>query len=247
MTRASWRRRQMCGLTSTVRQMAQARRVAARRLFAPIASNYERWASVLSLGQDARWRRELVTGMAPAPGSLVLDVAAGTGSITRGLQDFGAKVISLDLSPEMLGWAVERGADGVLADGEVLPFLDETFDGLTFGYLLRYVADVDEALAELVRVVRRGGRVGMLEFSRPDGVTGGLWSLYAGRALPVAGAMISDGWRTVGSFLRPSIEDFADRYPPDVLRDAWQRAGLSQVEYRRMSLGGGLVMWGTRK
>lgn len=218
----------------------------ARDLFAPIASGYERWARWLSMGQDGRWRQTMVEAIDLPPGSSVLDVAAGTGSITRALQLRGFDVVSLDQSPSMLARAIERGAQGVLATAERLPFADGTFDGLAFGYLLRYVDDVPTAMRELVRVVRPGGMVGMVEFGRPRGVWGPAWHLYTRIGLPVAGAAIRDGWDEVGRFLGPSIDAFARRFPPDRLCDVWRSAGLSEVRARPMSLGGGLVMWGRR-
>jgi demethylmenaquinone methyltransferase / 2-methoxy-6-polyprenyl-1,4-benzoquinol methylase len=219
----------------------------ARELFAPIAPTYERWARLLSMGQDARWRTALVDGLDLSLGSRVLDVAAGTGSISRLLQGRGLNVVSVDQSPEMTAWAQRRGASSVLATAERLPFADEVFDGVTFGYLLRYVDDVPKCLEELVRVVRPGGVVGMVEFGRPSGLWGPPWWLYTRLALPTAGAAIRSGWEEVGRFLGRSIEAFAQAHPPEVLADEWRAAGLEDVRVRRMSLGGGLVMWGHRQ
>ncbi|HEX2420720.1 MAG TPA: methyltransferase domain-containing protein, partial [Acidimicrobiia bacterium] len=137
-----------------------ARSQLARPLFAPIGSSYERWARVLSLGQDAHWRQTMVDGLRiPASGS-VLDVAAGTGSITRLLQARGHRVTAVDLTPEML--LHHPGPQRVLARGERLPFPDRTFDALTFGYLLRYVDQPLGCLEELARVVKVGGMIGMV-------------------------------------------------------------------------------------
>src|SRR6476646_8659194 len=126
----------------------------ALHLFAPIATHYERWSAILSLGQDPRWRVEMIARLelpAPAP---VLAVADGSGLITRLLQARGPDVVALDLSAAMLAAAYDRGASAVLATAEALPFPDATFDGLTFGYLLRYVTDPTATLRELARVVR---------------------------------------------------------------------------------------------
>lgn len=218
----------------------------ARELFAPIAADYERWALVLSMGQDARWRRALVDGLDLPPGSRVLDVAAGTGSITRLLQMRGFEVISLDQSTEMLEEAVERGATGVCATAEQLPFPDSSFDGVTFGYLLRYVDSVGGCLEELARVTAPGGAVGMVEFGRPAGVWRSAWWLYTRLVLPLAGAFLRSGWWRVGRFLGPSIDRFAIEHPPGALAEQWRRSGMDEVRVRRMSLGGGLVMWGRR-
>ena len=219
----------------------------ARELFAPLAPTYERWARLLSMGQDARWRRAMVDGLGLGAGSRVLDVAAGTGSITRLMASRGIEVISVDLSRHMSAMAAQRGATAVLATAGRLPFLDATFDGVTFGYLLRYVDDVAQCLEELVRIVRPGGVVGMVEFGRPAGVWRPPWSMYTRALLPAAGAVIGSGWWEVGRFLGPSIDAFTDRHPPDRLAAEWRAAGMDGVSFRRMSLGGGLVMWGRRR
>lgn len=216
-------------------------------LFAPIADRYERWARILSLGQDPRWRRSMVAGLGIEPGALALDVAAGTGSITRLLQASGASVVSLDQSPEMMEAAVRRGATGVLATAGSLPFHDGSFDAVTFGYVLRYVDDLAGYMAEVARVLRIGGTVGMVEFGRPRGPWRPPWWLYTRVALPAAGLVAGAGWFQVGRFLGSSIDSFADRYPPERLVSVWRDAGLADVTVRRLSLGGGLVMWGSKR
>jgi demethylmenaquinone methyltransferase/2-methoxy-6-polyprenyl-1,4-benzoquinol methylase len=217
----------------------------ARELFAPIAPTYERWARILSLGQDARWRRMMVADIDLPDGSLVLDLAAGTGSIARALQARGHRVVAVDQSAEMLGRGRFPGAV-VQAEAERLPFADETFGAVTFGYLLRYVDDVAAAMAGIVRVLRPGGVVGMVEFGRPRGPSYVAWAAYTRLALPAAGLVAGSGWRRVGRFLGPSITEFSRRFPPDRLATTWRDAGLVDVIYRRPSLGGGLVMWGRR-
>jgi demethylmenaquinone methyltransferase/2-methoxy-6-polyprenyl-1,4-benzoquinol methylase len=210
----------------------------ARRLFAPIASSYQRWASVLSLGQDVRWRRTMVAGLDLASGCRVLDVAAGTGSITRLLQQGGHTVVGADLSPAMLGW--HPGPSRLIARGERLPIRESSFDGVTFGYLLRYVDDPVACLRGFARVLKPGGRLGMVEFGLPT--TWYLpWRAYVDGVLPVAGRLIDHGWYEVGKFLRTSIESFHRRHPD--LEATFGEAGLVDVRSRRMSLGGGLVMW----
>lgn len=218
----------------------------ARELFAPIASDYERWARLLSMGQDPRWRQAMVDGLDLPPGSRVLDVAAGTGSITRLLQARDLDVVSVDQSDAMLAMAVRGRARGVISTAERLPFGDGSFDGVTFGYLLRYVDSVGGCLQELTRVLRPGGVVGMVEFGRPRGVWGPAWWAYTRIGLPLAGAVIGSGWREVGRFLGPSIDRFAVTHPTDVLAAEWRAAGLEDVRIRSMSLGGGLVMWGRK-
>lgn len=217
----------------------------ARELFAPIAGNYERWATILSLGQDPRWRRRMVADLEMPPGAFVLDVAAGTGAITRLVEARGARVVALDQSVEMLKSAQRRGATVVRGTAEHLPFRDASFDAVTFGYLLRYV-DPGVAMAELARVAWAGGEIGMVEFGRPRGFWAPWWWLYTRIVLPGAGAIIGSGWREVGSFLGPSIDAFHQKFAGDELVNLWQSAGLFAVRVRRLSLGGGLVMWGRK-
>lgn len=198
------------------------------------------------MGQDGRWREVMTGRLRVQVGETALDVAAGTGSITRLLQQSGANVVSLDQSPQMLASAVGRGATGVLATAERLPFPDEAFDVVTFGYLLRYVEDVSAAMIELNRVLRPGGRIGMVEFGLPTGVWRPPWWVYTRLVLPAAGLFAGDGWPEVGRFLGPSIEDFATRFPPERLSRIWEDSGLIDVGFDRLSLGGGLVMWGRK-
>ena len=185
----------------------------AKRLFAPLARDYDRWSSLLSFGQDPRWRRAMVTGLELNPGMRVLDVAAGTGLVSALLQEQGCRVVSLDQSPEMLQRASSKGFAAILANAEALPFKDESFDALTFTYLLRYVSDTSGCLRELGRVVRRGGVVGMVEFGCPGGVWRPPWMMYTRVVLPLVGSAISPGWGEVGRFLGPSIEGYTDRIP----------------------------------
>jgi demethylmenaquinone methyltransferase/2-methoxy-6-polyprenyl-1,4-benzoquinol methylase len=149
----------------------------------------------------------------------------------------------------MLEEARERLGPSVrLVEGtaERLPFEDESFDGLTFTYLLRYVGDPAATLRELTRVVRRGRTIAGLEFALPRGIWRPLWELYVRVGLPAAGRVISPGWTRVGDFLGPSIRDFYARWPEDRLVAAWRDAGVRDVRSQRLSLGGGVVTWGTR-
>jgi demethylmenaquinone methyltransferase/2-methoxy-6-polyprenyl-1,4-benzoquinol methylase len=131
---------------------------------------------------------------------------------------------------------------------ERLPFPDATFDALTFTYLMRYVADPAATLKELARVVRPGGCVASLEFAVPSHpLWRAGWVLYTRLVLPLAGfAMGGREWSRVGRFLGPSISEHYHRYPDSWMQDAWRAAGLESIGSRRMSVGGGLVMWGRK-
>jgi demethylmenaquinone methyltransferase / 2-methoxy-6-polyprenyl-1,4-benzoquinol methylase len=230
----------------------------AQQLFTPLPARYDRLAEVLSFGQNARWRRAMVDRLVAAGGQrLVLDVAAGTAGVSLQItRRTGARVIGLDLTRPMLAQAARNiaaaNATGrvtlVNAGAERLPFADASVDALTFTYLLRYVHDPQAVLAELARVVRPGGIVASLEFNVPPSAFWRFWwHGYTRLVLPLAGfATGGRQWYAVGRFLGPSISGHYRRYPIDWTVRAWQQAGLQDVGVAVMSLGGGLVMWGTR-
>jgi demethylmenaquinone methyltransferase/2-methoxy-6-polyprenyl-1,4-benzoquinol methylase len=235
---------------------ASARTRQARDLFAPLGPTYDRYARLLSFGQDPRWRSFLVSRI-PADAHRVLDVASGTAAVAIELAraDQTRTVTGIDQSPEMLAAGRERVDRAELGDriklregrAEELPFAAGEFDGLTFTYLLRYVDDVPATLRELGRVVRPGGTVAMLEFGLPRGIWRPLWELYVRVGLPAAGRAVSPGWHEVGRFLGPSIRSFHAAWPPERLLALWRDAGLADVRARRLSLGGGLVVWGRKR
>ena len=222
----------------------------ALELFAPLGPTYERYARVLSLGQDPRWRSFLVSRLEAGPRDRVLDVATGTGAVAQELlRQKGCAVVGVDQSSEMLGVARERlpaAVELVEASAESLPFDDASFDGLTFTYLLRYVDDPGATLRELARVVRPGRAMASLEFAVPDGIWRPLWRTYVGAVLPAAGRIVSPGWHEVGRFLGGSIREFWRRYPLERQLEFWREAGIEDAQYRRLSLGGGIVIWGRR-
>ena len=239
-----------------VAEAASARTRHARRLFEPLGPTYDRYARLLSLGQDPRWRRFLVSRVRAGPNDVVLDVATGTAAVAIELVRVKrCSVVGLDQSTEMLAAARARIEAAGLAEhvrlvegsAERLPFEDASFDALTFTYLLRYVDDPGATLRELARVVRPGGTVASLEFCVPPGpVWRGLWRLYVAVGLPLLGRAISPGWREVGSFLGGSIRGFYGRYPLERVLALWQEAGIEEVHHRLLSFGGGIVIWGQR-
>jgi demethylmenaquinone methyltransferase / 2-methoxy-6-polyprenyl-1,4-benzoquinol methylase len=224
-------------------------------LFANLPGHYDRMGAVLSFGQDPRWRHALVAAIDPRPGQRVLDVATGTGLVAFDLvRRGGCDVVGLDQSEDMLAGARARldGApafaervDFVRGEAERLPFAGAEFDALTFTYLLRYVDDRAAAMRELARVVRPGGRIGMVEFGVPAlAPLRALWRVHTRVGLPLAGRLVSSAWFDVGRFLGPSIEQlYADECDLPAL---WRSAGIGDLQERRMSFGAGLVMWGVR-
>jgi demethylmenaquinone methyltransferase / 2-methoxy-6-polyprenyl-1,4-benzoquinol methylase len=229
----------------------------AQDLFTPLPARYDRLAELLSFGQNGRWRRAMVDQIVPAPGNVVLDVASGTAGVALQLASrTGARVVGVDLTEHML----RRGKANVTAAGrasrislvagraEQLPLPDASVDALTFTYLLRYVDDPQATLAELARVVRPGGRVASLEFCVPPSpFWHAAWWLYTRLLLPLGG-LVTGGreWFEVGKFLGPSISRHYRSYPVAWTEQAWRNAGFTDVGVELMSLGGGLVMWGTR-
>ncbi len=224
-------------------------------LFEGLPGHYDRMGAVLSFGQDPRWRRALVAAIDPRPGQRVLDVATGTGLVAGELvRRGGCEVVGLDQSEEMLAGARARVADDpaladrvtfVRGEAERLPFADAEFDALSFTYLMRYVDDRAATMRELARVVRPGGRIGMVEFGVPDvAPLRALWRAYTRAGLPLLGRPVSAAWFEVGRFLGPSIEELYAREPD--LAALWRAGGIGDVRERRMSFGAGLVMWGVR-
>jgi demethylmenaquinone methyltransferase / 2-methoxy-6-polyprenyl-1,4-benzoquinol methylase len=209
-------------------------------------------AAAFSFGQDPRWRHAMVAALQAPPGARVLDVATGTGLVARELRRrYDCRVVGLDQSEQMLsrarplvGSVYEEVVQG---EAERLPFEDGEFDALTFTYLLRYVDDPAVTMRELARVVRPGGRIAMLEFFVPPRpLLYPAWWLYTRAGLPALGRLVSRDWYEVGRFLGPSIDGFWRAHPLPAVVEMWRAAGIDSVETRKMSLGGGVVMWGVR-
>jgi demethylmenaquinone methyltransferase/2-methoxy-6-polyprenyl-1,4-benzoquinol methylase len=227
----------------------------ALRLFAPLGPTYDRAGALLSLGQDPRWRRFLVSRI-PADAQRILDVATGTGAVAiELLRGSPARtVVGLDLSGPMLRAGIDRvragGLDGrasfVLAQAERPPLPEASFDALTFTYLLRYVDDPAGTLRGLVRLVRPGGTIASLEFGVPALPWYAGWWVYTRAAVPLLGRTISRPWFGVGRFLGPSISDHHRRYPLDAQVRMWRAAGVEDVRVRRLTFGSANVIWGRR-
>jgi demethylmenaquinone methyltransferase/2-methoxy-6-polyprenyl-1,4-benzoquinol methylase len=214
---------------------------------------YDRNAALLSFGQDPRWRTFLVSRI-PDDALRVVDVATGTASVALELARRvpSRHVVGVDQSPEMLRAGRERVDRAGLSSrielregrAEELPFGDGEFDALTFTYLLRYVDDPLATMRGLARVVRPGGVLAMQEFGLPRGLWRPLWELYVRGVLPVGGVLTGGrAWWEVGRFLGPSIREFHTSV--DVAQ-LWREAGIADVHVRSLSLGGGVVVWGTR-
>jgi len=229
----------------------------ARKLFAPLPGRYDRLAELLSIGQNGRWRRAMVDHIVPDEPKVILDVASGPAGVALQLADrTGARVVGVDLTPDMLRQGQRNVAERGMADrvqlvvgrAEQTPFADGTFDALTFTYLLRYVDDPQATLDELARLVKPGSAVASLEFLLPQSRFWRFWWWGYTRLLLPVGGWLTGGkaWFEVGRFLGPNISAHYRRYPVDWTIEAWRRAGFTDVGVRRMSLGGGLIIWGRR-
>jgi demethylmenaquinone methyltransferase / 2-methoxy-6-polyprenyl-1,4-benzoquinol methylase len=233
------------------------RKAHALELFSGLPRRYDLMGALLSFGQDPRWRRALVAAVAARSTDRVLDVATGTGLVAAALvRRYGCAVVALDQSEQMLAGARDKltadprlGARIELVRGEAeqLPFADGEFDALTFTYLLRYVDDPAATLAELARVVRRGGTIASLEFAVPARtVARALWHVYTRVGLPVLGRLVSRDWYEVGRFLGPSIAGFYRRHPLASQTALWREAGIERIQARPMSFGAGVVITGVK-
>ena len=240
--------------------MATEERVDAKELFSGLPQRYDLLAEILSFGQNRRWRHAMVDAalrLTPDP-VRVLDVATGTAGVALHWTDRApVEVTGIDLTEQML----RRGRENVLrrnrdarvrlllGRAEQLPFPDATFDAVTFTYLLRYVQDPAATLVELARVLKPGGALASLEFAvPPNPAWHAAWVGYTRGILPVAGKL-SGGqeWERVGAFLGPSISGHYRDHPVESIVGYWRGAGMEQVGVRRMSLGGGIVMWGRKQ
>ena len=223
-----------------------------RRVFLPIARDYDTPALVLSLFRYRSWHRFLLSRLNLSPGARVLDMATGTGAIALDLHQRGVNVVACDVTGAMLRRAQERAsrADARLSlaecTAEAPPFKDGSFDAITFAYLLRYVQDVPGTLKSLGCLLKRGGTMASLDFAVPHGIWYPLWRFYTAAVLPAGGRLFSRDWQRVGAFLGQNIRDFNDRWPEDRLLSAWRDAGFTDVRSRRLTVGGAVIIWGTR-
>jgi demethylmenaquinone methyltransferase/2-methoxy-6-polyprenyl-1,4-benzoquinol methylase len=227
-------------------------------LFSGLPQRYDALAEVLSFGQNGRWRRELVNRLAVHQPATILDVATGTAGVAIALANAtSARITGVDISEAMLGQGRQRVQQAGMAGrisleqsrAEALPFQTESFDAVSFTYLLRYVEDPAATVAELARVLRPGGHMASLDFFVPPSAGWrAAWFAYTRILLPAAGLLLGGrSWWDVGRFLGPNIEGFYRRWPLERIVETWRAAGMVDVGWRAMSLGGGLVMWGTKR
>lgn len=220
-----------------------------RRMFAAIHGHYDRMNRLMTLGRDLAWRRAALREAALPPGSVLLDVATGSGDVLLQAARVypHARAVGVDFTPEMLAHAQERLARAglwgrfplVQGDALALPFPDGTFDGVVSAFMMRNVADVPRAFREQARVVRPGGRVVCLELSWPRlPLFRWLFSLYFRRIVPWLGGLLS-GHAEAYRYLPESVASFFTR---EEMLAFMEGAGLMRVRSRTL-MGGTVAIY----
>ena len=205
-----------------------------RTMFDTIAPRYDLVNRVMTFGLDVRWRNRTIRRLALPTGSVIADLACGTGDFCRTLEARGHSPIGFDLAFGMLAHA-RTEAPLVHADALRLPLADDTVDGVTCGFALRNFVELDTFFQELARVVRPGGRIALLDVSRPNSrVLRFGYDLYFGRVVPLIGGLLSNS--DAYHYLPRSLSYLPD---PDTLSDQVRSAGFTSVEHHQ--LNGGLV------
>ena len=218
------------------------------RAFSAIAGRYDLLNTLLSFNQDRRWRRSTVSTLELQGSEAVLDVATGTGKLAHELETkigVSGRVVGIDFCKPMLQKAAGQ-TDNIhllLATSERLPFPDNSFDGATIGFALRNVPDIEKTLRETTRVIKPGGKVVCLEFSRPRCPTmRSLHRFYLLRLLPTIGWLIS-GDKEAYLYLPRSIMGFQSA---EELKAVMEKAGLERVHFRFLTWGVVAVHVGTK-
>jgi demethylmenaquinone methyltransferase/2-methoxy-6-polyprenyl-1,4-benzoquinol methylase len=222
-------------------------------MFSSIAPRYDLLNRLLSFGRDRQWRRQAAAGALPPLGGRHLDVATGTADVALELlrqKGAGAFVVGSDISLEMMRIGREKASRGgwagrtafVRAPGEALPFRTGVFDSASIAFGIRNVSDRALGISEMCRVVRPGGRVVVLEFSRPEGsFFGALYRYYFLRVLPRIGGILSK--RSAYAYLPESVQAFPS---PAAFAEMMRSAGCAAVDFRPLTFGIVTLYVGTR-
>lgn len=206
-----------------------------RSMFDRIARVYDPMNRILTAGLDGRWRRRTAEAVVRA-GDRVLDACCGTGDLALADERAGGAVIGLDFSEPMLERARRKSTsiEWIQGDALALPFPDSSFDVVTVGFGVRNVSDLEGGLAELRRVLRPGGRVGVLDITTPRGVLRPFYSVWFDRVVPLLGKVLPGG--TAYTYLPASVRRFPSA---EELAGLIRTAGFEQVGYRLFA--GGIV------
>jgi demethylmenaquinone methyltransferase/2-methoxy-6-polyprenyl-1,4-benzoquinol methylase len=206
-----------------------------QRMFDRIAPVYDAMNRVMTAGLDRRWRA-ITLDQTVRRGDRVLDACCGTGDLAIGARKRGAEVVGLDFSAAMLERARHKDAtiDWVQGDALALPFEAASFDAATVGFGVRNVADLDVGLRELRRVLRDGGRLGILEITTPRGILAPFYKVWFDRIVPRLGKVLPGG--DAYTYLPASVRRFPG---PDELQALLERTGYANVRYQLFA--GGIV------
>ncbi len=206
-----------------------------RGMFDRIAPVYDLMNRVMTVGLDQRWRKLAVTEVV-WPGDRVLDACCGTGDLAVAAERRGGRVVGLDFSPRMLERARRKSGaiEWIQGDALALPFSDGEFDAATVGFGVRNLADLEDGLRQLARVLRPGGKLAVLEITRPTGLLRPFFRLWFDVLVPFAGRVLPGG--QAYTYLPASVRRFPGADDLSVLLEA---AGFEDVRYRL--LGGGIV------
>jgi demethylmenaquinone methyltransferase/2-methoxy-6-polyprenyl-1,4-benzoquinol methylase len=204
-------------------------------MFDRIAPVYDAMNRVMTAGLDQRWRRATAQSVVK-PGDKVLDACCGTGDLAIAGSEAGGRVTGLDFSEPMLERARKKSAEieWIAGDALALPFADGSFDAATVGFGVRNLDDLARGLAELHRVLKPGGRVAILEITRPKGVLAPFYRLWFDAVIPLAGKVLPGG--SAYSYLPASVRRFPD---PQGLARLLDEAGFGEIRWRLFA--GGIV------
>jgi demethylmenaquinone methyltransferase / 2-methoxy-6-polyprenyl-1,4-benzoquinol methylase len=204
-----------------------------RAMFDRIAPVYDAMNRVMTAGLDQRWRRATARA-AVRPGDSVLDACCGTGDLAVAAAQEGGRVTGVDFSARMLERARRKAPELEWVEGDLLalPFADASFDAATVGFGIRNVEDLERGLAELRRVLRAGGRLGVLEITQPRGALRPFYRLWFDRIVPLLGRVLPGG--AAYTYLPASVRRFPG---PDELARMLERAGFGDVGYRTFAAG----------
>ena len=208
---------------------------AVQGMFDRIAPVYDVMNRVMTAGLDQRWRKLAVREVV-WPGDRVLDACCGTGDLAVEAERRGGRVVGLDFSPKMLERARKKSGavEWIQGDALALPFPDGDFDAATVGFGVRNLADLESGLKELARVLRPGGKLAVLEITRPRGLLKPFFRLWFDVLVPLAGRVLPGG--KAYTYLPASVRRFPG---PDDLSALFESAGFADVRYKLV--GGGVV------